>query len=385
MRVLELRFGILLRFWLALSSSVFFGLSGGTLAQDIHIAQIGPFTGLPSPDAHEIHAGALAYFAKINAAGGVNGKQLTLTKYDDGFNGDGFVKQLAAVKAENKFTALLSPIGSAGIGRALKEQLFDDANLIIINAVPGSDALRNPGHPSLFHVRAGDAKQLERVVLHAKVLDYKKMMVLYHDLPIGVVGLASIKAIAEKLGVRIASVMSSQDVAAITAASKEVAKQGDFDAVVVIGSPKFSADSVAQLRTAGVRQQLYTLSYATPELITKVAGKEYAQGVGIIQTYPNPRSRITQIQRDFQAAMTAHAPDIKNYSPFHFEGYLCARILVQAIKTAGGRTTPQALRAAMHDMGPLAFGDFIVDFSKSNVGGSWTDIAVITRDGTLRY
>ncbi len=355
-------------------------------AQDISIAQIGPFTGLPSPDAHEINAGALAYFAKVNAAGGVGGKQLTLTKFDDGFNGDNFVKQLDAVKAAKKYVALLSPIGSAGIGKALKEQLFDDAGLIIINAVPGSDALRSPGHPYMFHVRAGDAKQLERVVMHAKVLNLQKLMVMHHDLPIGVVGLASIKAIAEKVGgMRIASVMSSQEITAITNASKEVAKQSDLDAVVVIGSPKFSADSIAQLRTAGVRQQIYTLSYATPELITKIAGKERALGVGIVQTYPNPRSRITQIQRDFQAVMVAHAPDIKNYSPFHFEGYLCARILVQAIKTANGRTTPQALRSAMRDMGPMAFGDFIVDFSRSNVGGSWTDIAVITRDGSLRY
>jgi len=374
-----------LRHWLRVGL-VLLVLGNTAFAQDINIAQIGPFTGLPSPDAHEINAGALAYFAKVNAAGGVNGRQLTITKFDDGFNGDNFAKQLEAVKAAKKYIALLSPIGSAGIGKALKEQLFDDAGLIIVNAVPGSDALRNPGHPYMFHVRAGDAKQLERVVMHAKVLNLQKLMVMHHDLPIGVVGLASIKAIAEKVGgMRIASVMSSQEIAAITNASNEVAKQGDLDAVVVIGSPKFSADSIAQLRAAGVRQQIYTLSYATPELITKVAGKERALGVGIVQTYPNPRSRITQIQRDFQAVMVEHAPEIKNYSPFHFEGYLCARILVQAIKTANGRTTPQALRAALREMGPLVFGDFIVDFSKSNVGGSWTDIAVITRDGSLRY
>ena len=373
--------------WRGLRLSAVTMLMASTVsAEDINVAQIGPFTGLPSPDAHEINAGALAYFAKVNASGGVNGKQLKLAKFDDGFNADNFAKQLEVVKSAKKYVALLSPIGSAVLGKALKEQLFDDAGVIVINAIPGSDALRSPGHPYLFHVRAGDAKQLERVVMHAKVLNLQKLMVLHHDLPIGVVGLANVKAIAEKVGgMRVTSVMSSQELPAITAATKEVAKQSDLDAVVVIGTPKFSADSIAQLRTAGVRQQIYTLSYATPELITKIAGKEHALGVGIVQTYPNPRSRITQIQRDFQAVMVAHAPEVKNYTPFHFEGYLCARILAQAIKTANGRTTPQALRSAMRDMGPMVFGDFIVDFSKSNVGGSWTDIAVITRDGTLRY
>lgn len=361
--------------------------SSASVAQDIHVAQIGPFTGLPSPDAHEINAGANAYFDSINAADGVKGRRLTLTKFDDAFTGDKFVQQLDAVKAEQKYVALLSPIGSAGIGRALKDKLFDDANLVVINAVPGSDALRNPGHPMLFHVRAGDARQLERIVLHAKVLNLSRLMVVHHDLPIGVVGLASIKAIAERVGgVKIASVQSSQETAAIAAAVQTAAKQqADFDAVVVIGSPKFSADSIAQLRTAGVRQQIYALSYATPELITKIAGLERAQGVGIVQTYPNPRTKITQIQREFQSVMTKYAPTVKTYSPFHFEGYLCARLLVQAIRKAGGKTTPAAIANGLRDLGPMTFGDLQIDFSKSNVGGSWTDIAVITRDGSLRY
>ena len=358
----------------------------GAFAQEIHVAQIGPFTGLPSPDAHEINAGANAFFESINAAGGVNGRRFALTKYDDGFNGDKFVQQFAAVKAERKYVALLSPIGSAGIGRSLKEKLFDDANLVVINAVPGSDALRNPGHPMLFHVRAGDAKQLERVVLHAKVLNLSRLMVVHHDLPIGVVGLASAKAIAERVGgVKITSVQSSQDAAAIAAAVKSATTQGEFDAFVVIGSPKFSADSIAQLRANGVRQQIYALSYVTPELIIKIAGLEHSKGVGIVQTWPNPRTKITQIQRDFQNVMAKHAPTVKNYSPFHFEGYLCARLLVQAIRKAGGKTTPTAIATGLRDLGPMTFGDFQIDFSNSNVGGTWTDIAVITRDGSLRY
>src|SRR5690606_19166496 len=41
-------------------------------AQDIVVGQIGPFTVLPAPDAHEINKGAKAYFAQINERGGVN-------------------------------------------------------------------------------------------------------------------------------------------------------------------------------------------------------------------------------------------------------------------------------------------------------------------------
>ncbi|MBA4267106.1 MAG: ABC transporter permease, partial [Comamonadaceae bacterium] len=44
-------------------------------AQDIVVGQIGPFTVLPAPDAHEINKGAKAYFAQVNSKGGVNGRR----------------------------------------------------------------------------------------------------------------------------------------------------------------------------------------------------------------------------------------------------------------------------------------------------------------------
>lgn len=61
-------------------------------AQDLTVAQIGPFTGLPSPDATEINAGAQAFFDSVNAAGGIGGRNIKLLKFDDGFTAPGFIE-----------------------------------------------------------------------------------------------------------------------------------------------------------------------------------------------------------------------------------------------------------------------------------------------------
>jgi branched-chain amino acid transport system substrate-binding protein len=74
------------------------------------VGQIGPFTGLPSPDATEVNQAAQAYFDQANAGGGIGGRKIDFFKLDDKFNGDEFVKQLA-VAAEKKPIAVITTGG----------------------------------------------------------------------------------------------------------------------------------------------------------------------------------------------------------------------------------------------------------------------------------
>ncbi len=361
-------------------------LCASVQARDIAIAQIGPFTGLPSPDAHEVYAGAMAYFAKVNAQGGVNGNKLTLTKFDDRFDGNEFVNQLSAVRREQKYVALLSPIGVLGIVRMLQENLLSDAGLIVINVIPGIESFRKANNPYVFHVRAGDEAQIERIVKHAKLLNIMKLAVLQQEIASGPEWTASVKSSAERLGgFQIKVVVAKHDDGALAAAGGEISKLTDSQAVVILGTPKFIADGVASTRKAGIKQQIYTMSYAPPGLVVKVAGEAQARGVGIVQTFPSPNGRVSQVQRDFQSAMKAHMPEVKQYSFFHFEGYLSARVLAEAIRRAGGRTDPESLSRAMRTASPMDFNGFIADFRKSNAGSQWTDMSVISRNGALLY
>ena len=65
-------------------------------------------------------------------------------------------KQQFANAVARKPVALVSLIGSASMSLLLKEKLLDDANMLVINAIPGSDVFRDPGHPRIFHIRASD-------------------------------------------------------------------------------------------------------------------------------------------------------------------------------------------------------------------------------------
>lgn len=368
---------------LALGISAFLGVAQGVQAQDIVIGQIGPFTVLPVPDAPQVNQGIKAYIAQVNKAGGIHGRKISFFELDDAYSADTFVTRFEEAM-QRKPVALLSPIGSATVKRMLDDKLLDKHDVVVVNAVPGSEALRDPGHPRLFHVRAGDKQQLEKIVNHARTLGILKLGVLHQNIPIGTSGAKVVADEAARLtGMEVKSWQATTKPDELARAADEVSK---FNAqgVLVIGAPPFAAAGVAALRKAGVSQSLFVLADTAPGLLVKVAGVAAARGVGIAQIYPNPNGRTKTVVREFKAAMQAAYPDLKTYAPFQLEGYLSARIVVEGLRRAKD-TKPESLAKALHGMGELDFDGYRIDFSKSNEGSRYVDIAVMDQDGRLRY
>ncbi len=357
--------------------------SSPALAQDIVVGQIGPFTGLPVPDAPQINQGIRAYLAQINKAGGVQGRKISLFELDDGYSADGFVARLEEAM-QRKPVALISPVGSAAIKRMLDDKLLDKHDVVVMNAVPGAEALRNPGHPRLFHVRAGDKQQLEKIVNHARALSILKLGALYQNIPMGVSGMKVVEDEATRLtGMDVKGLQASTQAEELTKAAQDIFKL-NAQGVLVIGAPPFASAGVAQLRKVGVTQSIFILSDTAPGLLTKVAG-DSARGVGIAQVYPNPNGRTTGLMREFQAAMKAAYPDMTSYATFQLEGYLSARVVVEGMRRSKDVTKPDALAKALRGMGELDMDGYRIDYSKGNAGSRFVDIAVVGADGRLRY
>lgn len=365
-----------------LASACALGSTARAADNDIVVGQIGPFTGIPVPDAQQLNEGMKAAFAQINARGGIGGRRIAFFELDDTYTGDGFVKAFAAAMAK-KPLALLSPVGSVALKRMLDDKLLDQADVIVLNAVPGAEALRNPGHPKLFHVRAGDRQQIDKIVGHARTLGITSLAVLHQNIPIGSSGLAMATEAAQRLGgITLMPVESTLDAANLATAAATVAKQ-QAQAALVLGAPRFMADGVAELRKAGVGQFIFALSYVPAGLLAKVAGAG-ARGVALAQTYPNPMSVNLALQREFQAAMKAAFPQTTVYTSFHLEGFITARVFAEAVRRSKD-STADGLARALRTMGEIELGGFRVDFSKGNVGSRFVDIGVVNADGRLIY
>jgi ABC-type branched-subunit amino acid transport system substrate-binding protein len=351
---------------------------------EIVLGQVAPFTKHPFPQAAELNQGINAYLAQANKSG-VLSRKLSLFKLDDEYNGQKFVEQFHVAMAKSP-VALINPIGSVALKRMLDEKMLDKNDVVVMNAIPGAESLRNPGHPKFFHLRAGDKQQIEKIVTNAKAIGITRLSVLNNDQEVGLSGAKVAVEEGKRIGgLEVRTVTSAGAPAALAKASAEVAAQNP-QGVLIIGVPNFVGDGLVALRKGGLSQPVFVLSAVQPEFLIQVAGVDGARGVGIAQTYPNPNNSTLPVTRDFRAAMKQAYPDVAVYTPFQLEGYLAARTLGEALKRIKDKdVSAAALQRSLKTMGELDFGGFRVDFTSSNIGSRFVDIAVMDREGKLRY
>lgn len=355
-----------------------------SFAQPIVLAHIAPFTGPAANDARDLNAGMLAYLSEVNARGGIAGRKLELVALDDRYDRAEFSKQFAQAQGKGA-VALLSPLGLNAMRALLEDQLLERSDMVVVNSLPGATPFRSPGHARLFHIRASDRQQIEKILLQASVIGVRRMAVVVQDLRAGeadVKGAQAAHTEASALGLNIHETPDSP--AALAALAQRIAAS-DAQAVLVIGSPPSMAAVVTALRKAGMRSHIYALSYLPPGLLSKVAGPEAARGVAIAQTYPNPTGRTMPLHRDFQAAMLKFDQKLTAYSAFHLEGYLSARLAVEGLRRIQGPVRAMALAEALRRQGPVDLGGFQIDFRMGNAGSGHVDIGVIDARGRLVY
>lgn len=359
-------------------------LSLAAAAQSVTLAHIGPFTGPAANDARDLNAGMLAYLAEVNAKGGVGGRQLDLLTLDDRYDRAEFSKQFSQAQSRGA-VALLSPLGLNALRALLEDQLLERSDMVVVNALPGATPFRSPGHPRLFHIRASDRQQIEKILVQASVVGVRRMTVLVHDLRAGEADVKGAQAAHAELGALVLQLHEAPDNADSLASLARTIAASDSQAVLVIGSPPRMAESVAALRKAGVRGHIYALSYLPHGLLSTVAGQDAARGVAIAQTYPNPMGSTMPLHREFQTAMRQAHPKLTTYSGFHLEGYLSARMAVEGLRRVQGAVRSQTLAEALRRMGPVDMGGFRVNFSQSNAGSAFVEIGVIDARGRLIY
>lgn len=334
------------------------------------------------PEVLQLGEGMRACFDAINERGGIQGDRLNLVQIDDGNDAERLSACFKEALAQ-KPLALLSPYGSPTVQRLLKDRLLDSADLVVLNAVPGAEAFRKPGHARLFHLRAGDGQQIERIVRHVRLLGVQRMAVLAVDAPGGHSGLAAADEAARTVG----GLVVQRFLAGLDAASQATAARAlvaaEPQSVLVVGPPRFMAEAIVALRGAGHRGSVFALSYLSPELLVQVAGPQ-AHGVGISQAFPNPMGIVLPLQREFQAAMRRSHPHLQRYTAFQLEGYVCARLFADVARRLKERSADSFART-LRNSGEWDIGGWRLDFSRGNAGSRHVDIAIVNQDGRLAY
>lgn len=349
----------------------------GVSDKQVLVGQFAAFSGPAAQLGQRMQVGIAAYFAVVNAQGGVHGRTLKLVTRDDGYEP---VKAVAAVKAligEDKVFALLGSVGTP-TGLAAVPVLSEE-KVPLVGMFTGAQALREPFNRQVFHVRASYFDETERMVQHLTSMGVKKIAVFYQNDAYGMAGLEGVnRALAKRQLKLTATGTVERNSVEVGKALDEILK-AEPEAVIQVSAYKSCAAFIKQARGKGYGGQFFNVSFVGSKALADELGS-VGQGVVISQVVPFPYSPSSPIVREYQQHMIDSGQ--KDFDFSSMEGYLTARVFVEGLRRAGRNLTREALITALESIRNLNLGGFTVNYGpKDHQGSAFTDLTIIGRDG----
>lgn len=353
----------------------------GVSAGRIVIGQSVPLSGANAALGSDIREGVLAYFKKVNDAGGVHGRKLELVSLDD-------ANQVPRAEANTR--KLVEEQGVFALFGYASATLSKPALPIVAkNKVPflapftGADPMR-VFNPYVYNVRASYADELERIVEHYVTFGTKRFAIVYYDDAVGKENLAAVERPLKKHNLTVAALGAFKDRAKpdIQGTLKEVMK-GQPEVIIFTTLYKATADFIKAADKAGFNAQMVSNSFPGATPLAEALGDK-AAGVAIAQVVPAPSNRSVPVVREYQAAIEKLLGK-KDFSFTSLEAYVGAKVLVEGLRRAGPKLTRESFMAALDRLDYDA-GGFEVHFTPTNHnGGNFVEMTVIGANHRFNY
>src|SRR6202051_390539 len=327
--------------------------SSGALAQkkydtgatdtEIKIGNIMPYSG-PASAYGVIGKTEVAYFKKINAEGGINGRKIKFISYDDAYSPPKTVEQARKLVESDEVLLIFGPLGTASNSAMQKymnekkvPQLF-----VQTGATKWNDPKQFPWTMGWQPNYQSEGQIYAKYVLKERPTG--KIGILYQN---DDYGKDYVKGIRDGLGAKADSMIigeKSYETTNPTIDSQVVAlKSQGADIFISITSPKVAAQSIKTVVELGWRP-LFLLNgvAASTGTVMRLAGLENSQNI-ISATYAkdptDPQWKDDPGIKNFDAFLSKYFPDGNPEDQFVMTGYNVAQTMVYVLKQCGDDLT----------------------------------------------
>jgi ABC-type branched-subunit amino acid transport system substrate-binding protein len=343
----------------------------------------------------ELYRGAMAYLIPLNKAGGVNGRRVEITAYDDRYDPDLAIQNTLRLMKDDVF-ALFSYVGTPTMIRTLPLLRMRQAeDFLLFFPFTGDETNRIPPYDKFtFNLRASYDQETKGLVDHFIAVHKTRIAVFYQADAYGRAGWAGVRAALAKYGLKIAGEATYRRGSPFDQSyDPQVAVMESLkpDAVICIGTYRACAGFVRDMRDRGVDSPVATISFGGGDVMLKLLSgaerklnKDYTSRLVSSEVVPSYQEDTRPVVREYREAMERYRdaimppdslvyPDGKTpeseyaplpYSFLSFEGYLNAKLFVAILQRMGANPrradlAQTALTTGNFDLGlgqPLSFG-----------------------------
>ncbi len=354
----------------------------GVTATTIVLGQSVPLSGSNKDLGDDIRNGALAYFKKVNDAGGVNGRRIELVTLDDANDIKRSGENARKLLEETGVLALFG-YASATLSRPALP-FVEKHKAPFLSPFTGADPMR-VFNPYVYNMRASYADELEKIVDHYSRFGIKRFSIVHYEDVVGKENFAAVDRALKERNLAVVSVAAFKDRSKpdIETGVKEVLK-GEPDVIILTTLYKATSDFIKSARKAGSNAQMVSNSFPGSTPLAKELGKDGA-GVVVAQVVPSPSRTTLPIVMEYRAAVEKLLGK-QEFSFTSLESFIAAKVTVEAIRRAGPNPNREGLLRALDGMSNHDVGGYIVNFSPRNHNGSkFVELTIIGKDLKFKF
>jgi branched-chain amino acid transport system substrate-binding protein len=315
----------------------------GASDTEIKVGNTNPYSG-PASAYGTIGKTIDAYFKKVNAEGGINGRKITFISYDDGYSPPKTVEQVRKLVESDEVLLVFQPLGTPSNTAIQKymnakkvPQLF-----VATGATKWGDPKNNPWTMGWQPNYQSESR------IYAKYLLEKhpngKIGILYQN---DDYGKDYVKGFKDGLGDKAKTMIVSElpyETTDPTVDSQIVnLKASGADIFFNVTTPKFAAQAIKKAADIGWKP-VHVLNQVSSSVgaVLKPAGVENSVGIlttGYLKDQTDPQWKDDAGFKAFIAFMDKYYPEGDKTSSFTGYGYSVAQTLVQVLKQCGNDLT----------------------------------------------
>ncbi|MCK6432175.1 MAG: ABC transporter substrate-binding protein [Burkholderiaceae bacterium] len=356
-------------------------------AQGLLLAQVASLRNPASAvNAHGMKVGIQAYFDQVNAQGGVHGQKVLLRHEDDELAAPKMVALAKQLAGDPKVLAFVGFLNSGGLAELAKSNMPGQTGIAMIAPLQGEKAI--VGAPNFFPFRSGYTDELRAIMREARQTERKRVVIVSINFAFGpTMGPYAAEA-AKAAGVPVAARLTLDgDPAKFEAtidAAVEATANAQADAVVLVAAGRYATGYIRALKsTPAGRAQVYAMSVVLPEDVVKAVGVDAARGMVFAQPMPFPYSAALPLVADYQQTMKKYAAN-EPLGYASLEGYVGARVAVEALRRAGPNPTRDKIVQALHAFGEFNLGGVYLHYSpRQRSGWGQVELTILGAQGKL--
>ena len=317
----------------------------------------------------EMNKGIAAAFKEVNDRGGIDGRPVEFFSLDDGGAPEKAAENTVTLLKKDQVFSMFACGGTTSVMGALK--VLGEAKVPLIAPATGSDALRT-FNPLVFHTRASYAQELAKIARQLSSTGFTKLAVGYFDNPFGKATLAAFEAAARATNnTQWKPFLVQETPEGIEKAVQEIVQfQPNALMSLAIGASGIPFYNALRQR---IKAPAFSISFLGSRPLLAALG-EAAAGITVAQVVPNPTNPAIPVVKAYQDAIKKLGGVDIGYSSL--EGYVNARILIEALRRAGRSATREKFVEALHSMRPYDMGGFEVRYGPNDHEG--TDFVELT-------